>query len=404
MQALFELQKQLLSQFHNQPFYFRQRFSKLTLDNFATGIVGGRGAGKTTFLLHIVDQHINRDQQALYVSADSIYFLESTLLGLVEQLHKETDIRLLCVDEIHKYANWAQELKNITDTYQDFRILFSGSSMIDIVSAKYDLSRRVTLHHLNGFSFREYLEYTEECTLPTIELKDLLNKHTKIANAVSIDGIIKKFKKYCRIGYYPFTKQLSQETEIKQAFENIIQKVIYEDIATLKSLKTPTLMIIEKLFKYVVNSLPGELNVNKLSSLISKSFDHTVEYLTILQTSGLIRSSAPIKFGKSLFKHPTKLYPDNTNFIFTYMLPHFTSDILGKERETFFLNQTQNAGLIVNTHPTCDFQIDETVFEIGGRSKTAEQIKHEKNGFIVSDGILVGHGQQIPLYLFGFLY
>lgn len=89
----------------------------------------------------------------MYVSADDVYFLERSLFDLVDQLYKETDVRLLCIDEVQKYPNWIQDLKNISDTYLDFRLVFSRSSMIDLIRSKYDLSRRVTTYHLHGFSF-----------------------------------------------------------------------------------------------------------------------------------------------------------------------------------------------------------------------------------------------------------
>jgi transposase len=52
-----------------------------------------------------------------------------------------------------------------------------------------------------------------------------------------------------------------------------------------------------------------------------------------------------------------------------------------------------------------DFTIDDAItFEIGGPSKTAEQIKGIPNAYIAADGIKGGTGKKIPLWLFGFLY
>ena len=157
MNKLFDIQQIIIGQFENQPFYAREVFKQINLDNYITGIVGPRGIGKTTFLLKHAIEMGAKDGRALYVSADNLYFLNNPLVELVDQLYKETDIRLLCIDEIHKYPNWNQELKNIADTYPEFRLLFSGSSTIDLINGKYDLSRRVTLLHLNCLSFRDYL-------------------------------------------------------------------------------------------------------------------------------------------------------------------------------------------------------------------------------------------------------
>lgn len=102
------------------------------MNNIITGIVGAPGVGKTTFLLKQTLLANQEGQRALCLSADHLFFNQK-LLNLVDTLYKETQVRLLCMDEIHKYPNWAQELKNIADSYPGFQILFSGSSAIDII-------------------------------------------------------------------------------------------------------------------------------------------------------------------------------------------------------------------------------------------------------------------------------
>ena len=95
-------------------------------------IVSAPGVGKTTFLLKQTLLANQEGQRALYLSADHLFFNQKPL-NLVDTLYKETQVRLLCMDEIHQYPNWAQELKNIADSYPGFQILFSGSSAIDII-------------------------------------------------------------------------------------------------------------------------------------------------------------------------------------------------------------------------------------------------------------------------------
>ena len=41
---------------------------------------------------------------------------------------------------------------------------------------------------------------------------------------------------------------------------------------------------------------------------------------------------------------------------------------------------------------------------MGGKNKKATQIKKEPNAFVAADGIELGIGNKIPLWLFGFLY
>lgn len=403
MNQLFEIQRILLDQFKNLPFFHRKIFSQITLDNKISGILGPRGVGKTTFLLHFILERVASNRKALYVSADNLYFLDHTLLGLVDQLYKETDVRLLCIDEVHKYPNWNQELKNIADTYLDFRIVFSGSSMIDLVQCKYDLSRRVTIYHLHGFSFREYLEWHLKKTLSIYSLKELLDSHLQIEQDIEIPGILKHFHEYLRIGYYPFFEVFTQDREKFQAMENAVQKTIYEDIGTFHSLKTPSLLIIEKLYKYILNSPPGELSAFKLAKSLEKDFDTISTYLHYLQEAGLVRFLYPNNSGKAQLRNPSKMYPGDSNVMYATYVPLVQDKALGKVRETFVINQLQNSNFTTYYSPRGDVHVENYVFEIGGPSKKDTQIKGEKNGFVLTDGILTGSKLNIPLYLIGFL-
>ncbi len=404
MEKLFELQNILLKQFVTRKFYPRALFNSFTFDNAICGLVGPRGVGKTTYLLKYALEHGATEQKALYVSADNIYFLETSLLDLVDKLFKETAVRLLLVDEIHKYSGWQQQLKNIRDTYLDFKIIFTGSSQIDLIHGKFDLSRRVTLYQVHGFSFREYLEVVAEQKIPVCTFDEIITNHVSIANELSQLEIIQHFHTYLRSGYYPFYREFTVESEKFQAIENIIQKIIYEDIGTFHSFKTQTLSLIEKLYKFVLNSAPGEVSINKLANALGKDYTNISDYLSYLQQAGLIRFLDSEKAGKAGLRHPTKLYPENSNLMYAAYLPISDEVMRGKVRETFIINHLQNAKVPVFYSEKGDFKIRNCIVEVGGRNKTDEQIKGLKNAYLLKDGIFTGMGKTIPLHLFGFLY
>lgn len=404
MNKLFDIQQIIIGQFEKQPFYSREVFKKINLDNYVTGIVGSRGIGKTTFLLKNAINNGAKEGLALYVSADNLYFLNNSLVELVDQLYKNTDVHLLCIDEIHKYPNWNQELKNISDTYPEFRILFSGSSTIDLMNSKYDLSRRVTLFFLHGLSFREYLEITLQKKFSILQFDELIKKRSLVVPMGSDNKILKYFQEYLRVGYYPFFSMFSQEREKFQAIENTTQKTIYEDIGTLHALKTSTLLLIEQLFKFVINSAPGELSAYKLANNLGKDFESITTYLKYLQEAGLIRFIYSKSSGNAALRNPIKMYPENTNLIFSSYLPLTQDKVIGKIRETFVINQLQNANFNVFYNEKGDFKINEVIFEVGGVSKTSKQIKGLENSYILADGILIGTNRQIPLHMLGFLY
>ena len=404
MQRLFEIQRIIIEQVEERPFFWRDQFDQMIGTGHVCGIVGARGVGKTTFLLRYAIRCGAKKAEALYVSADNVFFLEHTLLGLADHLYKHTNTRFLLIDEIHKYPNWRQELKNIVDTYPSIRIFFSGSSMIDIVQGKYDLSRRVVIHKLCGLSFREYLEFYHQVHIPKLRFEEILSSHIKIAQNFQISGILRLFKDYLKLGYYPFFQGYTQDRDKFQSLDNAVQMTIYEDIATLHALKTSTLNTIEQLYKFVLNSSPGEINASKLATALGKDFESISNYLKYLEQAGLILFIYPGNSGGAALRNPIKMYPENTNLMHAAYIPLAQDQAIGKIRETFLVNQAHNANLPIFYSSVGDFKINDFIFEVGGRGKSTRQIKNEKNAYILSDDVIVGSQNTIPLYLFGFLY
>lgn len=404
MEIIFETQRVILEQFTARPLYLRAAYKQLTLNNHITGILGGRGVGKTTWLLKVAVDNGALDGQALYISMDQAYFLNETLLDLVDRLYKETRVRVLCIDEIHKHPNWQQQLKNIADIYHDFRIVFTSSSYLDLIRSQYDLSRRVTLLTLSGFSFREYLEYRFSLSLPTLHFEYLLEKPSSIKVSQEVPEILRLFHEYLSIGYYPLCTQLEEPFEIYQALQFAVQKTIYEDIASVYSLKTPTLVRLEKLYQYVLTTTPGELNANKLAQALETDFNSVQQYLVMLEEAGLIRALRTEQVGKAQIKKPKKLFAENSNLIYANSLGIRPEQVIGTVRETFIFNQLKHAGIDCHYSKVGDIKTEQGVLEVGGKNKTASQIKGVQEAWIAADGILIGMGKRIPLYAFGFLY
>ena len=188
-----------------------------------------------------------------------------------------------------------------------------------------------------------------------------------------------------------------------QSIDNIVQKTIYEDIATLHNINTPTLLLIEKLYKYVVHSQPGEWSAYKLASALSKDYESITAYLHYLEQAGLIRALFAKQVGKAYLRNPIKMYPDNTNLIYASYLSQPQDMLLGKVRETFVINQLQSANYSVHYSEIGDFAVDNIIIEVGGKNKTRKQIKNQPNSYILADEIVVGSKDKIPLYLVGFL-
>jgi len=163
----------------NTTTYFkRYLYEKISWQSRMIGIIGGRGVGKTTMILQRIKEHLSV-KNTLYVSADDMYFSEHKLIDLADEFHKNAG-EYLFIDEIHKYANWSQELKNIYDSYPKLKIVFTGSSILNILKGSADLSRRAIIYKLQGLSFREYLKLFHNYDIPVFSFTQIINNEAKL--------------------------------------------------------------------------------------------------------------------------------------------------------------------------------------------------------------------------------
>lgn len=379
-------------------------FEKIDFKQRLIGIIGPRGVGKTTLILQYLKEYKEKED-ALYVLADNVFFHEGDLLKLATDFYYKEGGRLLCIDEIHRFKNWNQELKNIYDTLPDLKVIFSGSSSLNLIRGKYDLSRRGVIYNLPGFSFREYLIFYKNITIPKISFEKLTTDYQKISqDFIKIRGFLKYFNEYLYYGYYPFFKETKHKELYFQQIKNIIDKIIYEDIASFYNLKTNNLIVFKQIIYYLSTISPGEINVNRLSNSLKKNNITISEYLSILEEASVIRFLTNNKTGHLLVRHAKKVFLDNPNLLIAINNYIGKNEEIGTLRELFVLNQLQNKGFIPTYVKDGDFEVNGYVFEVGGKNKDFKQIKNIKKSFLVLDDIIVGSKDKIPLYLFGFLY
>jgi len=403
MQILIETHNRLLKSLDSV--CQRKFFSDFKMTGRIVGIVGARGVGKTTFLLNYLKEKYKNSDKGLYVSADNLYFSENSLLGLADQFYKEYNGELLCIDEIHKYKNWNQELKNIYDSYPKMKIIFSGSSCLDLTKSGYDLSRRVILKNMSGFSFREFLEVKLKKPFPVLKLKDIINKGGQISKELSEEPKLTGYlKEYYRQGYYPIFIELGGYDDYKDALLGILNKTVFEDIGGFYSLKTENLDIFRKIVYFFATSEPGSLNVNKLAKSLKKDYTTIANYIEMLRESGLLRFLLNNKQGHALVRNAEKIYLDNTNLVYAVNKTIGKTASIGLIRELFVISHLENAGCKVFFSKQGDIECAGWTFEIGGASKDKRQIKNIKKSYLIKDDILISAGQNIPLYLFGFLH
>ena len=364
------------------------------------GIKGARGVGKTTLLLQYMKLNFSNElEKSLYVSLDSVAFTNRNLVDLADEFVKKGG-KYLFLDEVHKYFNWSQELKNIYDDYPELKVVFTGSSLLEILNARADLSRRAIVYHMQGLSFREYLALETGQHFERLSLEELLKNHLIVAR--SINSEIKPFQyfeRYLKTGYYPFYKE--QPENYAQRLEEIVNMMLEIELPLLRGVDLGYIHKVKQLLAIISESVPYIPNVSNLSAKMGINRATLMNYLYYLAEIGLTINLYKEAKGNSKLQKPSKIYLENTNLM--YILSPYNANI-GTVRETFFANQLGNKHHL-SYHETADFFVDETYsFEVGGKDKSGTQIKNLKNAFIVSDDIEYGYLNKIPLWLFGFLY
>jgi len=378
---------------------FRYLHKSIDWNSRLIAISGPRGTGKTTLILQHIKEKFADKSKALYVSLDNIWFTKNSLLNLVNKFYSYGGTHLF-LDEVHKYPTWAIEIKNIYDSYPTIHIVFTGSSILKIYKSNADLSRRAINYYLPGLSFREFLLFEQKLNIPSISIQDILDNHVSITEGITSKiKIFPEFKRYLEYGYYPFYKEGIKLYSVR--LQNIVNAILENDLTAIENVEYNTVRKIKKLLMIISSLVPYIPNIKKLSGEIESNRANTVRYLDYLQKAGLIKAFLSASKGMGLMNRPDKIYLDNTNLL--YALTQSNVNI-GNIRETFFASQLSVSHLL-NTSQKGDFILnDEHIFEIGGLGKTFKQIKDLPNSYIAMDEIENGHGNKIPLWLFGFTY
>lgn len=389
MDRLFQTSNLLLSQ--TATAFHRYAYQQINWKNRLIGLVGARGVGKTTLVLQYIKANLN-PQKSLYVTTEDFYFAQHRLTHLAETFVKAGG-KYLVIDEIHKYPDWSRELKLIYDYHPNLKVVFTGSSVLDIKKGSADLSRRAIVYSMQGLSFREYLHLFHKIEIPVISLDDVLNQRVVMpANFRPLPY----FADYLRIGYYPFSREMNFEIRLQQ----VIVQTLEIDIPSYADMNVSTGRKLKQLLSIIAQSVPFKPNMSKIAGMLNISRNNIADYLLYMEEAGMISQLRSKTEGVRALGKIDKIYLENTNLV--QQLGNDNQNV-GNVRETFFLNQTR-VHHQVNTSAMADFSINDSDFEVGGKNKGLKQIQNAPKGFVVKDDIEQGYLNVIPLWHFGLLY
>lgn len=358
---------------------------------------GARGVGKTTMLLQKIKESEDR-RSTLYVSLDSIWLDLKEVYQLVRH-HSEHGGTRIVLDEVHYLEGWQRLIKNLSDDFPEMRIAYTGSSLLKLKAGGGDLSRRQREFHLNGLSFREYL-VMEGCVERTpLSLEEILANHQDIELAIASEmKILPHWEKYFKGGYYPFYRKYAGG--YSQRVLQAVNQVLESDWPSVEDVSVTTIRRARKMLRILARRPPQTPKMNELYAELDTDRKQGLKILNALVDAGLLIFFSSDRESLKALSSPDKVFCDNPNLAYALAAD---ADI-GTARESWFVNQ-----LRVNHEALYpkrgDVEVDgKWLFEIGGAKKGFEQIKDLPDSYVVNDGVEIGHGNKIPLWLFGFLY
>lgn len=391
----------------------RQLMDEINWDHRLIAIKGGRGVGKTDFLLSRVKEietewkntpepvvkgrrkkkkPLSEMRPCLYVNFNDFYFTENSLLDLARQFVKEGG-RYLFLDQLFKYPNWSRELKRCYNRFKDLHIVFCATPVMPIDEENNDLKDIADTYNLRGFSFREYLNLQTGLRFQSYSLEELMQRHASISREIcSRVRPLDYFKAYLHHGYYPsYLESKSFEAELLKTMNSQLEV----DVLMIKQIDVTCLHKLRKLLQILLREAPCALNISNISEEIGLSRATTMNYIKYLKDSRLINLLYPED--KSFPMKPTKLYIHNPNvaqMIFTRQIP--MADLY----ETYFYTAVHGAHKVNATDRSAMFIIDNKYyFDVKETSSSRDTIRPTAVGDLET-----GRGNQIPLWLLGFLY
>ncbi len=392
MEAFFRTHAYLVE--HTNALVRRALMDEINWNDRLIGIKGTRGVGKTTFLLQYAKENFRvEERKCLYINLNNFYFQGKGIAEFAEEFYA-TGGKVLLIDQVFKQPNWSSELRKCYDTLPGLKIVFTGSSVMRLKTENPELNGVVKSYNLRGFSFREFLNLQTGNNFPIYTLEDILGNHEKIVRSILPKASpLRYFQDYLHHGFYPFFLEKRNFSENLLKTMNMMLEV---DILLIKQIELKYLAKIKKLLYLLATESPSTPNVSQLAKEIQTSRATVMNYIKYLADARLINMIYPK--GEDFPKKPAKIMMHNSNLTYAiYPSRREEQTIL----ETFFQNAMWKDHKLNKGEKGVSFLVNENrKFKItvnGERKKNPDTI-------YVRHQIEMGHDNEIPVWLFGFLY
>ncbi len=382
---------------HSQAPVRRSLMDEIDWSERLIGIKGTRGVGKTSFLLQYAKENFGTDdRKCLYVNMNNFYFQGRGLADFANDFVQQGG-RVLLIDQVFKQPNWSRELRLCHDLFPQLKIIFTGSSVMRLKEENPEIGGIVKSYNLRGFSFREYLNLMTGQNFQPYTLDEIVGNHEHIVKKIlPVCSPANYFRDYLHHGFYPFFLEHDNFSENLLKTMNMMTEV---DILLIKQIELKYLTKIKKLFYLLAVDGPQAPNVSQLAQQIDTSRATVMNYIKYLADARLINMIySP---GQRFPKKPAKVMMHNPNLMYAiYPIKVDEQDVM----ETFFVNTMWKDHLVNQGTKTQYYLID-------GRQKyrvcdahAAAKVRYTGDTIYARYNTEVGRDNQIPLWLFGFLY
>lgn len=416
------------------------------------GLAGLRGVGKTTLMWQLARYAYNNVTTNIwFFNVNSLmnlgYSIQEALLrmeGVLGCKLNEYDKPIVFLfDEVHDDPKWAKTLKILYDECRTAFVIATGSSAL-LINQTPDLAARMKVEKIYPFKFAEYIMsksmmehekkfypmkgFAKELSQGLFycenyeHLKNYFRFHFSVQkvneflqnicvqlNGVKLEDLIKEYVYYHNIPRYSLYKNKS---DINSGMNELVKRIVYEDVVRVKASFTGN--VYEKLLYRLAAS--DEVNVDKLSGLLSVNKKDLQEVIGILDQSELINELPPysnsidariVKNKKSFFMSPSirrallsNIYGDNVpemmrSKMWEDIVVMYLVRILGKSFLSFSSRSDGvNPDFVIDT-----FATDPIIVEVGQNKTSTRQIAEHKG--LYRYGIVVNVSAKEPEFVDG---
>ena len=260
-----------------------------------------------------------------------------------------------------------------------------------------ELNGIVKSYNLRGFSFREFINLLTGNEFRPYTLEEILKDHERIIKQILPKVLPNRyFQDYIHHGFYPFFQEHRNYSENLLKTMNMMTEV---DILLIKQIELKYLTKIKNLFYQLAEDGPKAPNISKLAQDIETSRATVMNYIKYLADARLINMIYPVD--EEFPKKPSKVMLHNSNLLYAIYPIHVEKQTA---METFFVNTLWKDHKVNQSGRDQFYTVDGNLkFRVCDAS-LHNKIRYMPDTIYARYNTEIGKGNQIPLWLLGFLY